>query len=62
MDLLLNGFSDRYALEHGLLVADLPFEELRATGRINEAARAAGRAEDFSRRIRVGRPGMADAR
>ncbi len=51
-DLLRNGFSDRYALEHGLLEADLPFAELRARARINEAARTAGRAPDFSARIR----------
>jgi hypothetical protein len=31
----------------------LPFEELRRRARINEAARAAGAAEDFPQRIRV---------
>jgi hypothetical protein len=55
-ELLWNGFSDRYAFEHGLLAADLPFAELRALSRVNEAARAAGRADDFSARIRRGLP------
>jgi hypothetical protein len=58
INLLLNGFSDRYALEHGLLVADLLFEELRAESRINEAARAAEPSKDLSLAIRAGRPGM----
>jgi hypothetical protein len=55
-ELLVNGFSDRYAYEHGLLASDLPFQDLREKSRINEAARAAGRAGDFSARVRNGLP------
>lgn len=56
--LLLNGKSDEYAYEHGRLAGALPFDELKARAHINEAARAADRAPDFSARIRTGRPGF----
>jgi hypothetical protein len=36
----------------------LPFDELKRRAHIDEAARAAGQASDFSRLIRVGRPGF----
>ncbi len=54
---LLSGYAAEYAYQRGRLDTSLPFEELRRRSRINEAARAADRAPDFSRRIREGRPG-----
>jgi hypothetical protein len=56
--LLLNGWSDRYLYEAGWLDTSLPFAELRARSRINDAARAAGDSPDFSQRIRAGLPGI----
>jgi hypothetical protein len=50
--LLANGYLDELAYEIGAVDRGLPFPELRARSRINEAARAAGDAPDFSRRIR----------
>ena len=55
---LLNGWADRYLYAAGWLDTSLPFEELRARSRINDAARAAGDSPDFSRRIRAGLPGI----
>jgi hypothetical protein len=56
--LLLNGKSDEYAYQHGRLAGALPFDELKARAHINDAARAADQAPDFSVRIRAGRPGF----
>ena len=58
---LLSGHAAHYAYEQGRLDASLPFEELQRRSRINDAARAADRSPDFSRRIRQGRPGMGKA-
>jgi hypothetical protein len=55
--LLLNGWSDRYLYQAGWLDTSLPFRELRARSRINDAAQAADDAPDFSQRIRAGLPG-----
>ena len=54
---LLSGYAAEYAYQRGRLDTSLPFEELQRRSRVNEAARAADRAPDFSRRIREGRPG-----
>lgn len=54
----LNGLIDRYLYASGRLDTTLPFEELRARSHINDAARAADGAADFSARIRAGLPGM----
>ncbi len=54
--ILASGYVPLLAYEHGRLDTRLPFEELRRRGHINEAARAAGDAPDFSRRIRAGVP------
>jgi hypothetical protein len=60
--LLLNGKSDEFAYEYGRFVDDgQPFEALKQQAHINEAARAADQAEDFSARIRQGRAGFASA-
>ena len=56
--LLLNGKSDEFAYQQGRLVGDLPFDQLKAQAHINEAARAADAAADFSDLIRVGRVGF----
>ena len=55
---LLNGYADQMAYENGRLAGDLPFDELKRRAHINSAAKAADQAPDFSRRIRVGRPGF----
>jgi hypothetical protein len=56
---LLSGYTAEYAWEEGRLDTSLPFAELRQRSRINDAARAADQAADFSRRIREGLPGVA---
>ena len=54
---LLSGHAAEYVYERGRLDTSVPFAELQRRSRINDAARAADRAPDFSRRIRVGLPG-----
>lgn len=54
---LLSGYAAEYVYQRGRLDTSLPFEDLRRRSRINEPARAADQAPDFSRRIREGRPG-----
>jgi hypothetical protein len=44
-------------IKRGLIATNLPLAELKERGHINERARAAGRAVDFSRLIREGVPG-----
>ena len=53
-DALLNGYWDRHLYERGALDRSLPFEEFREKSRVDDRARAAGDAADFSRQIRVG--------
>ena len=55
---LLSGYAAEYAWEENRLDTSLPFAELRQRSRINDAARAADHAADFSRRIREGLPGL----
>ena len=57
--LLVNGYLDELLWEQGALAGGLPFRELKQRAHINEAARAANDAPDFSQRIRAGRPGFA---
>lgn len=57
--LLLNGKSDEFAYQYGRLAGDLPFADLKQQAHINDAARAAGSASDFSTRIRQARAGFA---
>lgn len=52
LGVLLPGYSDRVALERGLIDTDLPLEEARKRFEINERARAAIHLPDFSERIR----------
>jgi hypothetical protein len=53
---LLNGLIDRYLYGVGVVDTSLDFEELRRRSHINDAAHAAGDAEDFSARIRSSLP------
>ncbi len=55
---LLSGYFPDLAYERGRLYQSLPFDALRRRSRVNEPARAAAGATDFSRRIRAGLPGM----
>src|SRR5262249_12795812 len=54
--ILVSGHVPELLYEEGRLDTGVPFAELRRRSRINEAARAADKAEDFSRRIRAGLP------
>ena len=56
--ILVNGYADQMAYERVRLEGGLPFDELKHRAHINDAARAADQAPDFSRRIRVGLPGF----
>jgi len=49
---ILNGWSDRYLYRAGHVNSSLPFEELRARARINDAAKTADEEPDFWERIR----------
>ena len=60
--MLVNGFGDEFLYQRGGLDASLSFAELKARSHINERARAADDAADFSERIRAGLPGMAPAK
>jgi hypothetical protein len=53
---LLNGLIDSYLYHSGRVDTTLPFDELRRRSLINEAARAADGAADFSQRIRASLP------
>ncbi len=55
---LLSGYFPDLAYERGRLDQSLPFDALRRQSLVNERARAADGAADFSRRIREGLPGM----
>ena len=54
--MLVNGFGDELLYERGNLDRSLPFTELKQRAHINERAKAANDAPDFSERIRVGVP------
>ena len=57
--ILLNGKADELMFErHTIETAGLPFPELKRRALIDEAAKAANDAPDFSRLIRAGRPGF----
>ena len=52
LGVVLPGYSDRLAFQRGLIDTELPLEEARAHFQINDRARAAIHAPDFSARIR----------
>ena len=56
--MLLSGYFPDLVYERGKLDQSLPFDALRRQSHINERARAAAGADDFSLRIREGLPGM----
>lgn len=56
--MLASGYFPELAYERGSLHQSLPFDVLRQQSHINERARAADGADDFSRRIRENLPGM----
>jgi hypothetical protein len=59
--LFLNGYLDQLLYARGVVTRSLPFADLRSQSHINERARRADDAPDFSRRIREGLPGMNEA-
>lgn len=59
--MLLNGHLDELFYEHGLIVTNLPFAELKKSSQINSRAKTAGNGADFSQRIRKGLPGFGEA-
>jgi hypothetical protein len=56
--LFVNGYLDELAYDLGAVDRSLPFPELKARSLINERAQAADQDADFSRKIRVGAPGI----
>lgn len=56
--IFLNGKADEMLHARGDVVGGSDFKALKARAHINPAAKAAGDAPDFSRRIREGRPGF----
>jgi hypothetical protein len=59
--LLANGYGDEVLYERGVIATNFPLVELKQRCHINEQARAAGQAADFSARIRQGVPGIEPA-
>jgi hypothetical protein len=55
---LLNGRGDEMLYNGGNFKGRLPFPELKESAHINAAARQADQSPDFSRLIRLGRPGF----
>jgi hypothetical protein len=60
--MLVNGFGEQLLYQRGSIDTSLPFPRLKQLSHINERAKAANDAPDFSARIREGLPGMAPAR
>lgn len=56
--ILASGYVPQYLHEAGRLAPGTPFDEVQRKARINERAQAADQAADFSRRIRIGIPGI----
>ncbi|HSF10643.1 MAG TPA: DUF4105 domain-containing protein, partial [Nitrospirales bacterium] len=54
--ILLSGYTPAYLHEQGKLGINIPFEELQRRSHINERARQADQAADFSSRIRAHLP------
>jgi hypothetical protein len=55
--MLVNGYGDELLYERGAITTNLPLAELKQRCHINDCARAADQAADFSQRIRQGVPG-----
>ena len=56
--ILASGYLPEYLHEVGRLAPGTPFDEVQRKARINARAQAADQAADFSRRIRIGIPGL----
>ena len=56
--IIANGYIDEMLYERGRLDTSLPFVELKKKSLINQKGKTADKADDFSRRIRVGLPGI----
>jgi len=56
--MLVNGLADELLYERGAIDTSLPFDELKRISRINDRAKAADGAANFSKKIREGLPGM----
>jgi len=56
--ILASGYVPEYLHEVGRLASGTSFDELQRKAHINARAQAADQAADFSRRIRIGMPGM----
>ena len=56
--ILLNGKADEMLYNGGNLAGNLPFAQLKERAHINDVAHTVNQDPDFSRRIRVGRPGF----
>ena len=56
--MLANGHGDELLYERGMIPTNLPLAELKQRCHVNERARAADQAADFSRLIRQGVPGF----
>ena len=55
--MLVNGHGDELLYERGVFATNVPLAELKERGHVNTRARAADKAEDFSKQIRQGVPG-----
>ena len=55
--MLLNGYGDQILYERGAISTNLPFAEMKQRCLINDRAKAADTAADFSHQIRAGVPG-----
>lgn len=54
--ILFSGYVAEFVYEGGMLDTSMPFEKLQEQSLVNEKAKSAGQAEDFSTRIREGLP------
>jgi hypothetical protein len=54
--ILVTGHLPEYVYEQDRFDRDVPFEELKRLGHINQRAQKADKSSDFSRLIRVGVP------
>jgi hypothetical protein len=56
--MLVNGYGDQLLYERGTINTNVPLAELKRLAHVNERARAADKAADFSRLIRQGIPNL----
>ena len=56
--IIVNGYLDEMLYERRVFDTSLPFAELKKKSLVNPKGKAADKADDFSRQIRIGLPGM----